>query len=240
MFDVKTNIIINDIQHLKKLCQNFDKKNNTLTSFGQITISDIFKYILHKDECLHVHQHIEGCFQNSFQFVDREVFSANIEGLGLLQTKSLIFFQAVYTLKKDIKKGKKIEDPICITGFDNLEYKIHPGSKRICLGSIYKDPINVIMTEYTETKKDVLDYSKFDVDFSRGDYRFRIGDFNKGFHPNDHQRKDCEFKDILRQDISTVYDHINKKNIFYLKSDKEIYANDMPIISKENGYWKII
>lgn len=240
MYKTKDNIRIKDHDHFLSLIFKFDKNNRTRTRFGKTSICDLFDNVLQIDEKTYVTRRVGGCIKNSFTYYDDIVFDSKFKNFGLHQKKAFILFQTIYRLKNDLLEGKKIEDPICITGYDNLVYKVHPGSKRILLGSIYKEPVNFILSEYCEPRKLLLTTTDFDVDWPAKDYYFRIGDYDEGFHPEGHQRKNCEFKDIIHHASSTEYDKIDENIIFYLKNNHEIYANDLPILRKENDHWKVI
>jgi hypothetical protein len=93
---------------------------------------------------------------------------------------------SIYLMKTDLLNGIDFKYPISITSFDKNNFVIHPGGTRMMFGEIYKKPIQIIVTDYTNTICERYPHIKF-APYQTMSYDFLKNPLTHIEVPSDHR-----------------------------------------------------
>jgi hypothetical protein len=140
--------------HFLSLTNGSDKELNCKTYIYKGTLDLINKNLLgYENDTWRYsvfHNMVEDCFQNkSIVYTDDPDQTDD----------KLLKINSLYYLIMSFRKGEKMKDPLCFNYFEtdgstvgrppHGKIGIHPGHTRLLLGDIYKQPLYVIIFDYT-------------------------------------------------------------------------------------------
>jgi len=226
-------IPIQNWDHFFELSKTFDKENKTYTSLVWMTLPEIvlkFFPTIYSDNALKNvwNWRVRTAFAESNTFTSEQ--EDNYYG-------RFTDFNNIVTFKNNFKQhGFKVLHPLHL----HIMHKgniMHPGGKRIeLLKNIYKDPVPLVITDYTRQHR--LGIAKYN--FNPTLLHFTIEDYVKDTHNQYKMYKEVHAKDeILFNDYSycAAYE-LNELRTFKCKKGK-VTCNGEVLMYKDHKDWRL-
>jgi hypothetical protein len=227
-------INFSSLNDLQSYCAEFDTQHGCKTIFTKMTLEYLRQFLNKPYE----HDYIDGLVQQMFA-KSTVVFSNDLN----VPESPIGKLNSFYLINQDLKSNKKFYSPISVTLLPDCSI-MHPGSTRLLFSHLYKDPVSIMITDYT---RECLEVNR-DFDFDPVQSVLHSGysqDTNDPYVPKNFRKIDCWFNQIVdgRVNFNDLSYHVPRKikppRIFQLRNHL-VTANDVPILRYSKKHWRIV
>lgn len=238
-----------------EMSKKFDEKYNTQTYVGRDTIENIrqrFPMLKSKpipEQTGFVDSRVRQNINLAFT-VHKRTECRSEDYIGNHKKTphyELHFFNSLYRFLIDIRAGKGLYGPMSISRFVNHNSQIHPGSHRLFMGAVYKDPITFILTDYMNKpnlhKKKKLKLSLPEdthFDWRRGRWGMREMNHHNTYWCSTHREK--KYRDIVDQTLDGDEHSFHQPEMadrHYVLDGDVVLVNNMPVCELVDDKWRV-
>jgi len=238
-----SSVDIEDYDHFVRLTKKFDKDWDTTTYILQETLNDISNLIWKYDVSATLDNQIKYCFG------DKKVLWTNNKDIDSDRMVKMISFKSMID---SLKKEKRFVNPICCNYFDTKEFSIHPGGTRMIFKDIVKEPVTLIITDYSGILKNDYPGLQF-IPYNRRRFDTTKLEFMTADNSDGNPRgftsacgnKMYKYKELKTIDTTLgMYENGNPHTLpepikLELKKNS-VYVGNQRIIIKENNSWRFV
>lgn len=258
-FTVKQTILESTEQFLE-LTTDFDNCHRTNTFFKNMSLSDIWEYIIK-----HVPPDIRYFSTTTAELTDSIIKHRLNRGFKertkiwtndrTADESALGKLNALRMMREDIRSGKGLINPVSIFILPNGVAVMHPGETRMMMADIYKIPMPTILTTTIDTEISLLfkNIDQIDYQFENKMLEFKSGPSNSKYLSSQFDKSMRLFdKNSSPVMIKEVTDYFNINLIAYhspydmeppalieLLGDK-LLINEEILAIKKNDIWMIL
>ena len=242
-----------------ELSKDFDQRFQTRTYIGFDSLANIKeKFPMLSDKPKRPNElFVHGRIMHNIKllFLDKQKKVVKSEDFMVKDTREsprpfeLHFFNSVYRFLIDIRAGKGLYGPLSVSRFINGHRQIHPGSHRLIMSEVYKEPMMFVLTDYN-TQRDLVKTKKVGelyhpehtwYDWRRGRWCLREMNYNQVYWQSTQREK--KYKDIIDQLTDDDEHSFHKPELAdrkYVLKEDHVIVNGIPVCEKIDGYWKIV
>lgn len=221
-------IELKDHQHFLSLTNEFDTKFNCTTSLFQMTLKEINYYFLKRNIHDYLTALVSGIFLNS-----NHIYSNDAQ----LAVDDTIKMYTFYKIVKDLQNNIGMLHPINLHYFGQNRVGVHPGNSRLNFLHQYFQPVDVVLTDYTNTYKN--NHSSNDIDFGNKNLSFMssmLEDNRPRSIFNVSRNSNTVYKECKHIPTTNVWRNV-QENILYCLLDNKVYVNDTVVLYKKKNKW---
>ena len=253
-----TIIEIENNEHFFDLTEEFDKKYSTNTFLVEQTLQEMWNcyYETSNKDLIwwansssdYTNKILTSRIEQTFCQAERNIVYSNDEDITNGMIAKIV---SMSLMQNDLENGKKFNDPICVSLYNNGENPVHPGGSRMNWAGFTHDPLEVLLTVYnkrTPPKNVKLkSYRDLKIDLSRKGFVFMIGNslIDTQWITNTKAAfgKDIMFKQIQNAgENAQIFLNPKKANPpikIELQSDS-LLVNDKVLALRDNGIWRLV
>ena len=220
---------------LKYFCKTFDRQYQCKTTFTSMTLNEIRTLIKRPYE----HDYVTGLVETMFK--DKTTVLSNDYSVPESPIGKLNSF---YLINQDLTHFKRFYSAVCISLFDD-DYVLHPGSTRLLYSEIYHDPIDVMITDYSQNPRTFIPtkilYDSANTVLHYGNSQ----DLLDQHVPKKFRERDVHFKQLVDSKVDqNLFSYHKPREIFPPRIFKieqgEITVNSLVILRYSKKQWRLV
>lgn len=222
------------LTELKNYCTEFDLQHGCKTIFTTMTLEHLRQFLNKPYEHAYLDKLVKRMFEKSTVVFSNDI-SVPESPIGKLNS--------FYLINQDLKANKKFYSPLSLTLLSD-RFILNPGNTRLLYSFLYKEPVSVMITDYTNSSLEST--NDFDFDPTQSILHSSYSkDTSDPYIPSKFRTEDLWFKQIVdnRLDQNDLSYHVPRKikppRIFQLRN-KLVTANDVPILRYVKKHWRIV